>query len=392
MILADKNSCTACMACVDICPTGILEIGIDKNGYYKIFKNKEKKCIECGRCFKVCPILNDLKNNNNNYKSKFFAAWNEDDDYRINSASGGVFSALAVTVLDSGGVVYGAAIEGFTVVHKRITDKKNLNLILGTKYQQSNLKNIYKLVRKDLINGKIVLFSGMSCQIAGLFSFLSGKYLNNLYTVDTVCGGVSTLLPMCKLKESGQFVEIKSFRDKDNGWRSSGFKYNLKMIDNNGEIINLKDNNIVIKSFSSWLLKRSSCLKCKFKSINRISDCTIGDLWGDKEYVEEHEKGLSLLIIHTKRIYDLILKAKIELRKTDSSLAVKYNPNVFFSTYNLISYLPSRYLILYFLRNNKKTITYKLLTNTNYLIDYKLVLVIIYKRIKKMMLNLELEV
>ena len=76
----------------------------------------------------------------------------------------------------------------FNAVHGRIDDLKDLNLLRGSKYVQSNLRDIYSRIKKDVSNGIQVLFSGTPCQVSGLYKFLSKDYFN-LYTCDIVCDG-----------------------------------------------------------------------------------------------------------------------------------------------------------------------------------------------------------
>lgn len=59
----------------------------------------------------------------------------------------------------------------------------------GSKYIQSKLGNTFKNVKADLDAGKYVMFSGTSCQVAGLRKFL-GKEYDNLLCIDIVCHGV----------------------------------------------------------------------------------------------------------------------------------------------------------------------------------------------------------
>ena len=183
MILANIKDCTACMACVDICSHQALSATIDANGYYKVLTNKNA-CVSCGLCSKICPILNPL--NTIQDSSQPFAVWNNDSIFRAKSASGGAFSAVALTILERGGVVYGAAISGFKIIHRRITSTGELIDLLGSKYQQSETVGVYRQVRQDLKDGKIVLFSGMACQIAGLISFLRNTDCRKLYTIQLI--------------------------------------------------------------------------------------------------------------------------------------------------------------------------------------------------------------
>lgn len=350
MKLASSKECTCCMACIDICPHSILKSVVDKNGYYIITTdpNVEKQCVECGRCSRVCPVLNKTQKSR---VSVPYAAWNTSSIQRRFSASGGIFAALATSVIHKGGSVYGAVIEGFDIKHQRITDEHDLYRLQGSKYQHSNMVGIYKQVREDLRNGKYVLFSGMGCQVEGLLLFLGKMNKEHLYTIDTICGGLSTMLPMIHLKNSGKYKGICSFRDKNNGWQSRGFKYSLKMVCKNGAIEDLGLDNMVLNTFSSKLLKRSSCLDCKFTGINRQSDCTIGDFWGDISFKEQHREGLSVFVAHNERIMSLVKDSTMEVRPISWNSIIVYNHNIVWTHYPLIRYFYSRYKVLRALQN-----------------------------------------
>lgn len=343
MQIANKRVCTGCMACVDSCSKGALTPGIDLNGYYEI-RFDSSRCIGCGLCTKTCPIItSSIKNID---KSNAYAVWSKNKELREQSASGGAFSTLAYLILQEGGVVYGAGIVGFEVRHRRVDSLEDLPLILGSKYQHSVTEGIFKLVYKDLKAGLIVLFCGMACQIAGLKNFLRNINTDNLYTIDTICGGLSTILPMLHLKQSGHYSNIVSFRDKEFGWKSKGFQYALKMRRNDGSVENLGSENLVLKSFSSKLLKRSSCLDCHFTGDNRVSDCTIGDLWGDELFKEEHYEGVSVLIVHSLRIFHLIEKSDLVYTPIKFENFICENHNYYWSHYPLISYFRSRKKVL----------------------------------------------
>ena len=67
-------------------------------------------------------------------------------------------------------------------------DAKDIYLLQGSKYIQSRTDGIYKQVKADLKEGRKVLFSGTSCQVASLKRFVGDA--PNLYTIDLVCHGV----------------------------------------------------------------------------------------------------------------------------------------------------------------------------------------------------------
>ena len=121
---------------------------------------------------------------------KVYAVKHKDEMIRAASRSGGIFTALSDQVLSNGGVVYGCVLtEEFDAVHIRTDNAEDRNRMRGSKYIQSKLGDTFKSVKTDLDAKKSVLFSGTSCQVAGLKKYI-GKEYDNLFCVDIVCHGV----------------------------------------------------------------------------------------------------------------------------------------------------------------------------------------------------------
>lgn len=355
MKIAHPSVCTGCMACVAICSHNALDIVVDSNGYYQVRRINEN-CLECGLCGRICPLINTIKCDKNALLlSSPYAVWCKSEYLRSKSASGGAFAALAEACLKIGGVVYGSAIDGFNVKHIRVDSLSDLAAILGSKYQHSDMRNTYQLIKEDLKNGRKVLFGGLSCQVAGVLRYVGDKLSENLYTIDMICGGVSTMIPMLMLKESGKYQGIVSFRDKDNGWKSRGFSYSLKMMKNDDSIDDLGTDNDVIECFNNKLLKRSSCLDCQFNGFHRISDCTIGDFWGDNRFPEEHFKGVSVMVIHNSRIEQLVREANLKKHPVTWKEMVTNNPCYYWSHYPYLRKSMTRKLLLNRLKTANST-------------------------------------
>lgn len=330
--LASKSDCTACSACVDICPTRSLMYIESHDGFYSIELNRQS-CIQCKKCEKVCPIVSNYCYGNNDISSctKTYAAWNNDFLVRKGSSSGGVFSALAKLFLLNGDYVVGAVIDGFRVKHIITNNINDLSKLQGTKYLSSNLSGVYKQVKELLKTNSKVLFSGIPCQVAGLKSFLSITY-PNLYTVDLICGGVPSNVLVDKFVSNCGGISLRSiysFRDKNNGWKSKEYKYGLKLLNTNGEIIAYTTKkNLVINGYGVGFANRASCYRCKFSLLNRNSDITIGDLWGDTKFANQHYNGVSLVILHNSRL---------DLKSF----------NISFAKINIRNYIPFNYRLCY---------------------------------------------
>ena len=189
----------------------------------------EKICIECKLCLKKCPIENTELHRN---KPREVWAWrNKNDADIMRSASGGAADSAAKTILQIGGIVYGAAYdEQLIVSHIEVTDNADREKIQSSKYVQSDPKDSYSKVKQHLAEGRIVLFTGTPCQIAGLYAFLDGDQ-ENLYTVDLICHGVPSPKFFKKYleyqnKQTAGRVIYFNFRSKDKrGW---GTQYLLK--------------------------------------------------------------------------------------------------------------------------------------------------------------------
>ena len=102
-----------------------------------------------------------------------YAVKHKDEVTRAASRSGGIFTALSDQVLSNGGVVYGCVLtDDFNAVHIRTDNAEERNRMRGSKYIQSKLGDTFKNVKADLDERRSVLFSGTSCQVAGLKKYL----------------------------------------------------------------------------------------------------------------------------------------------------------------------------------------------------------------------------
>lgn len=228
-----------------------------------------------------------------------FAVKHKDIDVRMESRSGGIFTALSDYILENNGIVYGCILtENMLAEHIRVTSKEERDKMRGSKYIQSSLGNVFEYVKNDLIQGKQVLFSGTSCQIAGLQLFL-GKEFTNLLCVDIVCHGVPSPLiwiNYLKWQEERANSEIESvdFRNKkDFGWNSHIESLYMK---NNSRV----DSEVFKELFYGHEILRPCCHRCPYKSIMHPGNITIADYWGIKNAAPgfDDNKGVSLVLLN----------------------------------------------------------------------------------------------
>ena len=150
-----KTDCCGCHACFNICPKDAIEMKEDEYGFKYPVINQEK-CIECGMCKKVCPIINKEKIIN---EPKTYACINKNEEIRLNSSSGGIFTLIAETILELNGVVFAAQFDdNFNVIHSYVNSKEELYKFRGSKYVQSIIGDTFKKVKKFLNFTKIALF------------------------------------------------------------------------------------------------------------------------------------------------------------------------------------------------------------------------------------------
>ena len=317
VLCADRTSCCGCSACCNVCPAGAIRMEPDEEGFLYPSVDRER-CIGCLLCEKVCAFKADTEADTYlsggtealEAEQKGFpgvcAAKRSDDGERIRSQSGGAFAALSEYMLEQGGVVYGCAFdENFRAVHIRAEGAQERDRLRYSKYVQSDMGDIPAEVEKDLRDGKKVLFSGTSCQAAGLKRYLQQKgnpHTENLCCVDIVCHGVpsplvwSDYLNWESRKAGSEPEEVLCRNKKRYGWKSHVVSIRFK----NGKRVNSL---VFPRLFYGHRIMRPSCYKCPYKSIHHPGDITIADFWADEQAVPgfRDDKGVSLILTNNER-------------------------------------------------------------------------------------------
>lgn len=328
--ITNKADCCGCTACASVCAHHAISMEPDAMGFLYP-KIDTDKCTECGLCEKVCAFNPNYDKSLNLSEPQIYAARHKDIHEIETSRSGAAFIAISDYVLEQGGVVYGAGYaEHFRVVHKRATNKEERNEFKGSKYVQSNLRDIFPQVKADLKQGLIVLFSGTPCQTAGLASYIGKRLREKLILVDIVCHGVPApyiwrdYLTYLEKKYKQPIVEV-NFRDKSRvGWN----EHIESFVFQDGS---KKEFNTYTYLFYRHIMLRPSCSKCHYTNFKRPSDFTLADYWGWEKLspdFNKDNKGCSLLLINSEKGLEIFEKRKEELNYLSTTQELCIQPNL----------------------------------------------------------------
>ncbi len=327
-VISDLNSCTGCSACLNVCHHHAVSLQADPAQHYGYAAFIDTaKCIDCGACRKVCPVLSPAQNMN--YPEPDTYALYANPEVLEASASGGAFTLLAKAILRDQGCVIGAAYrENFSVAHIMIDSAEDLPLLQRSKYLQSDMGTIIAQIKKELPKRK-VLFVGTPCQVAGVRKCIPSH--ENLFLVDLYCGHTpSNHLFARYLAENFDQNCLKSyaFRTKQHGWVSD--TVTLSFTDNHTEVRRTSDDCYQM-CYHSRLAMRKVCEACQFSGFPRQGDITIADFWWIEETYPEYANpmGVSSVLVnnpHGDMLFEQVRKDAAFCQKVSFSAMHKNRP------------------------------------------------------------------
>lgn len=334
--IKDNLYCCGCRACEQKCPNQAISMINDNEGFLKAYINTSE-CINCGLCKKICPAVS--KKNLFPKAKEIFAAIHKQDVVVRRSSSGGMFSAFAQYILENKGSIYGCKLdENLKPIQCRIEDEEELDALRRSKYVQSDTEHTYTQVKQDLSKGKMVLYAGTPCQIAGLRSFL-GKPYDRLYCVDLICHGV----PSAQLfKQDIEWWSLKlkcpvekfEFRLKPDYY----YYYYFFFIEYSGKTIHRPYFwDPYYEAFYNFKNYNEMCYKCPYACIERTGDITIGDYsWAVDHHPDLCELNagksdtISCVLVNSEKGNQLLsaVSSELSLYETKLDWIIERNKNL----------------------------------------------------------------
>lgn len=297
LITGLKDNCTGCFACMNACPVKAITLPENEEGFY-FPKVDYSTCINCGLCDKTCPVLNP---STLDVMKKAWYGWAKDDNLRRKSSSGGVFGLLARKLIEEGGVVYGASFNygDCLRLESHSSEEVGLDALLKSKYVQSYVGEVFLKIKKDLENGKKVLFCGTPCQVDGLRHYLN-KNFQNLLVADFVCHGVPSI---AILREHLAMLQIENVENIDYRPKNRNWVDDIVIKHDGGKVyLNYWGNDANFRSFEKARSLRRSCYNCTYCNGSRAADITLADFWGYRNYDPSiyDQRGISMVLANTE--------------------------------------------------------------------------------------------
>lgn len=305
------HNCTGCAACVAICPKKAISYIKNSEGFFQAFVD-EKKCINCGKCKKVCyKFMKKVDFEKKLEDGILYSAQSNNPQIVQKSSSGGVAYEIAKFGVENGYKVIGTIYDYKQEIAKAIIIERleDIELLSGSKYIQSNFEDAQKkfveICRND-ISAKFIVF-GTPCQILGFSNIVNvNKIKNEVIKVELFCHGVPSYHVWdCYIEEIKQKYRLSNiekidFRNKKLGWHN----YCIKICGEKRTIYQNSEKSLFYKAFFDTILYNKCCFDCQMRMKYSFADVRLGDFWG-KRYINDIN-GVSAVVIFSEKGKELI--------------------------------------------------------------------------------------
>lgn len=325
--ISDIRNCYGCGLCATVCPQKIIEIHLNRYGFYEPYIIDKIKCSNCALCVSICSYLHDeLALKEPSITS--YGGWSKDQQIRHKCSSGGVGFEIGRYLLGQEYKVCGVRYN----VKKNIAEHYIASCInelipsIGSKYIQSYTVDGFKAIKRK----EKYLVTGTPCQIDSFRRYIKKFNVeNNFILMDFFCHGVPSMLMWHKyITEAEQKVgkpKDVTWRNKLTGWHDSwvmsiegsfhGEKAEAKD-DKRANYLNSRwtqGDNFYRMFLSDICLGRACYDKCKFKYDFSSADIRIGDAWG--EHYNKNEEGVNVILAFTDKGREILQASYVELEE-----------------------------------------------------------------------------
>ena len=332
MQIVENKRCCGYRACIQICQKKAIKVFCDSYGFERIIIN-QNKCVDCGNCKKVCPILNPVKKAD---KISCGSAYSTNEKIKFQGSSGGLFGVFARSMIQNGGIVYGAGFdETLHLKTIRAETIEELDILYKSKYLLCDTTGAFERIKKDLDFGRYVLYTSSPCQIAALRNYIKKEY-ENLICIDFVCHGVGNqrqFIDSIKYIEQKDNIKIKTFGFREKFKKASSHYYTYYYEKNNK--YNFKRGIYMTFpyyfAYEERLNCRESCYDCIYATEGRSGDITIGDFHNIRQYEPGIDRfaGVSMFTCNTKKGVKYLSSVKEHLKIKEYDWNVIRNNNRF---------------------------------------------------------------
>ncbi len=239
------------------------------------------------------------------YEQKYYVGWLQDEQELLTCSSGGAFRGLAKAVLQQGGYVYGTQFTREKGAHVAGYNDERIIRFSGSKYVKSAMQSALGDIRRHIEEGTPVLFCGTPCQCAAVRKFVGET--DRLYLVDIICHGtphphvLEAYLQHLERKRGAAVTDIQ-FRNKEGGWEAGQLVVTFADGSTFREPFH-PDKNPYAKVFYSNIALTPACNGCRYNTLQRSGDLTIGDFWGHRSHpeVDIQPQGTSVVLVNTAK-------------------------------------------------------------------------------------------
>ena len=288
-------------------------------------------CIECGKCQKICPILNPAEFH---VPFEVFAARSNDKNDAFSGASGGIATTLYKEGLKEEFYIAGAIQnEDFSVCLDVGNNKELIERFKNSKYVFSSAYSLYPRLAALLKQGIKVIVVGLPCQIAAIRKLFGDN--SNLLLIDLVCHGTTPLAYLQQHiqaieKDMGQTAVKMYFRDP----YAYTYTYTFTLYNNLGERFyakRTKEGEAYQYGYHRAITYRENCYHCPFACNKRVGDLSLADYPGLGRITPfpYDSKFINCVLVNTPKgkdcIRNLVNKKVITAYQRPIEEPIKYN-------------------------------------------------------------------